>query len=311
MARTQRVRRARAASIPVMVATAVDVPPRVRLEMGHAHLQWVAAHEGIRLLHIKGVALDKRLSWPGREGTDADVLVPASDADGYVAALQRYGWVLGNDFKNNSSFEHAAALRHLDFGWADVHRYFPGFSTAPDKAFDRLWRDHGQIFIAGRLCAVPSLPAQALVLLLHAGRSPGAANAKQDVERSWDSADEDLRHDVLALVEELDAHVGFASAVGDLDAYHDRPDYELWRVASRGGSRLEEWRARIKAAPTRRAALTVVLRAPLVNVEHLAMVRSRPPTRREIVMEFFARLGRAVRDEWRTRRRRRQVREAG
>jgi hypothetical protein len=294
-----------------MVATAADVPPRIRLEMGHAHLQWVADDAGLRLLHIKGVALDERLRWAGRQGTDADVIVPASDADAYVNALQRHGWVLGNAFENNSSFEHAAALRHVDFGWADVHRYFPGFAKDPDAVFDRLWDDHLTIELAGRWCAVPSLPAQRLVLILHAARSPGSGHSSHDIVASWDAADAEMRGEIEQLVEELDAHVGFAAAMGELAAYRDRPDYELWRVASQGGTRLEEWRARIKAAPTRRAAWTLVLRAPLVNVEHLTMVLWRRPSRREILSEFFARPGRAIRDELRTRRRRRRHRATG
>ena len=272
--------------------------------MGHAHLQWVGDHERIRVLHIKGVALDQRLQWPGRQGTDADILVPAIDAGAYLAAIQRYGWTLANAFENNSSFQHAAALRHTSYGWADVHRYFPGFAGDPDVVFDRLWRDHTTIELAGRPCAVPSLPAQRLVLVLHAGRSPNSDHSHQDIEASWGAADSDMRQEIQQLVEELDAHVGFAAATGGLDAYRDRPDYELWRVASRGGTRLEEWRARIKAAPNRRAALTLILRVPLVNTEHLEMVLWRRPTRREVVKEFFARPVRALRDELLTRQRR-------
>jgi hypothetical protein len=157
--------------------------------------------------------------------------------------------------------------------------------------------------LAGRPCAVPSLPAQVLVLILHAGRSPSSGHSHRDIEASWGAADPELRREIQRLLEELDAHLGFAAAMGGLDGYRERRDYELWRVASEGGTRLDEWRARIKAAPTRRAALTLVLRAPLVNVEHLAMVLSRPPTRWEILREFFARPGRAVQDEWRSRRR--------
>lgn len=289
-----------------MVAIAADVPPRIRLEMGHAHLQWIADHEGVRLLHIKGVALDERLRWPGRQGTDADVLVSANDADAYVTALQRHGWVLGNAFQNNSSFEHAAALRHTDFGWADVHRYFPGFARDPDAVFDRLWRDHETIELAARSCAVPSLPAQILVLVLHAARSPGTGHSHQDLEASWEVADAEMRSAVRQLVDELDAQVGFAAALGGLEAYRDRPEYELWRVASQGGSRLDEWRARIRAAPDKRSKLSLVLRAPMVNTEHLAMVLWRQPTRLEIVREFFARPYRGVVDEVRTRAARRR-----
>ena len=64
-------------------------------------------------------------------------------------------------------------------------------------------------------------------------------------------------------------------------------DYRLWKVVSQGGSRSEEWWARVRAAPNLGAALQVAARAPLVNVDHLAHRLGRRPTRREIVVEFF------------------------
>jgi hypothetical protein len=96
--------------------------------------------------------------------------------------------------------------------------------------------------------------------------------------------------------------VGFAAGVGGLDVYGDRRDHDLWQVVSSGGTRVEEWRARIKAARSRRAALTLALRAPLVNTEHLAMVFGRPPSSREVAVEFFARPVRGVREQLSNRR---------
>jgi hypothetical protein len=287
-----------------MAATTHDVPTRVRIEMAHAHLQWVATAENVPLLHIKGAALDDRIRFPGREGSDADILVRASEADRYLVALQRYGWLLASHFRNGSSFEHAATLRHQELGWADVHRYNPGFALPPDEAFDVLWADRQSITLAGRRCDVPSLPAQALVLMLHAARSPQSGRAESDLQYAWRAADPELRADVTQLVERLDAHVGFAAATGHLDHFRSHPHYRLWKVASEGGTRLEEWWARFRAAPSIPDAIMLIVRVPLVNREHLAMVLWRAPTRSELVREFFARPLRAIRDEgaaWRRR----------
>ncbi|MDQ6897119.1 MAG: 2-nitropropane dioxygenase, partial [Actinomycetota bacterium] len=207
-------------------------------------------------------------------------------------------WSLASNFRNSSAFEHAATLRHIEFGWADVHRSFPGLGGDPDVAFHRLWADRGERQIGGFACAVPSLPAQTLVVLLHAARSPGA-RAGLDIATVWDAAPPQRRAEVHSLVEQIGAEVGFAAAVGDLDVYRGHPDYPLWRVASHGGTRMEEWWARIRAAPTRRAALLLVLRAPLVNVEHLEMSLWRRPTRREVAVEFFARPARGIAEELR------------
>lgn len=272
-----------------MTAQAGQVPLQARIRIGHANLQWVAEAHGIRMLHIKGAALDERISWPGRSGSDVDVLVPAADADRMVEALRATGWRLANSFRYSSAFEHAATLRHDELGWADVHRYFPGINRDADEAFDVLWADRGSTTLGGFGCAVPSLPAQILVLVLHAARSPGSGHAPMDIASSWGAADAETTRAVRELVLDLEAEVGFAAGVGGLDAFRDRRDYDLWRVVSQGGTRIAEWRARVKAAPNRRRAVALLLRAPVVNTEHLAMVLDRPPTRREVVIEFFAR----------------------
>ncbi len=247
------------------------------------------------------------MRYPGREGTDADVLVPAAHADRLVTALVAAGWTVATSFRNGSAFEHAATLRHVQFGWADIHREFPGLGSDPHTSFTQLWADRHERDIAGLSCAVPSPPAQALILLLHAARSPGG-RAQLDVNTVWRKATESQRAAIVDLVQRLDAGLGFAAAVGGLEAYRGHPEYALWRVASRGGTRIEEWWARIRAAPTWREALVLVLRAPLVNVDHLQMTLWRRPTRREIAREFFARPARGLTEELRAARARRTAR---
>jgi hypothetical protein len=96
----------------------------------------------------------------------------------------------------------------------------------------------------------------------------------------------------------LGARLGFDAAFGRLDVHRGEPEYLLWKVASQGGTRAEEWRARIRAASGPWAKLRLIGRVPLVNVEHLTDLWGRPPTRREVVREFFARPARAVRQGW-------------
>ena len=88
--------------------------------------------------------------------------------------------------------------------------------------------------------------------------------------------------------------MAFAAATGELDRFRDRRDYDLWRVTIQGGTRFEEWWARIKAAPSIGEAARVALRAPLVNTDHMAALLGRPPTRPEIVREFAARPARGI-----------------
>ncbi|MEW1954963.1 nucleotidyltransferase family protein [Terrabacter sp. NPDC080008] len=267
---------------------AVVVPLEVRIGFAHACIQAIADRNGLDLLHVKGAALDPTLV-PGRSYSDADVLARPRDIRLLLAELQRHGWELINSFAYGSSFEHAATLRHQDFGLLDLHRTYPGAGPTPEVAFETLWRERATTPLGGIPCAVPSRDAQAALLLLHAARAGGDAKAAHDVDSVWTSAGGAQRDRILAWVDRLDAHVPFSVITGTLDEHRDDPAYDLWRVAARGGTRLEEWQARVRAARGLRAKLAVVSRSALVNVEHLTIVRGRPVTRREIVGEFFGR----------------------
>jgi hypothetical protein len=286
------------------VRVTTTIPAAVRLRLGHAAVQVVAERIGADVLHIKGESLDPSVRRSGRSASDVDILVDPDHVIDLVVALRAAGWELLSDFPSSSAFEHSATLRHPAWGYLDVHRSFPGFTVRPETAFNVLWSAQHEWLAAGRPCSVPAPTAQRLVLLLHAARSRGSHRGRQDIAHVWTEAPDDERTAVEALARRLGAEVGLAAATGRLDEWRDHPDHDLWKVASAGGTRIDEWRARVKAAPTTRGKLRLVGRAALVNVEHLAMVRGRQPTRREVVAEFFARPARGMREEL-TRRRRR------
>jgi hypothetical protein len=272
------------------------VPLDVRIGFAHAAVQWLADAQGADILHVKGAALDPTLR-PGRMYSDADVLVRPAHVAPLLSELQRHGWVLISSFAFGSSFEHSATLRHPDFGLLDLHRIYPGIGPTPEAAFDALWAEHLVTNLGGVACPVPSRGAQAALLLLHAARGGSDRKAALDIDSVWMSADDRLRADVLTWVDRLDAGLGFSVITGTLDEHADDPAYDLWRVAARGGTRFEEWRARVRAARGLRAKAGVVGRSMLVNVEHLTIVRGRPVTRREVVIEFFGRPLRGVREQ--------------
>ncbi|WP_323100576.1 nucleotidyltransferase family protein [Intrasporangium sp. YIM S08009] len=282
-------------------APIVDIPHEVRIAFAHAAAQQLVDRLGARAVHVKGAALDPSLV-PGRSYSDADVLVHPSDVPAVLSALRDHGWDLINTFAYASSFEHSATFRHEDFGLLDVHRLFPGTGPSPEAAFETLWSERQTISLGGRPCAVPSRPAQACLLLLHAARAGNDAKAARDIDCVWTSATDAERAGILEWVDRLDAQVAFSVITGTLDDHAADPAYDLWRVAARGGTRVEEWRARIRAARGLRAKLTLVGRSVLVNVEHLSIVRGAPLTRREVVAEFFARPVRGAREQLHRRR---------
>lgn len=289
-----------------MTTGSVDVPSRVRLSLAHAAVQFLADQHSVDVLHVKGLALDPSQVWSGRTSSDADVLVRPAHVARLLDVLKGHGWRVVNTFENASAFEHSATLWHDQWEFLDLHRAFPGIDRDPARSFELLWRDRAQRVIATVACPVPSVPAQGLLLLLHAARSAGNARAGRDVEQVWRGATAERRDEILRLVDELGAHVAFSVILGELEQHRGAPEYALWKVWSVGGTRLEEWRARVKAAPTLRRKVTVALRSVLVNVEHLELVRHRPVTRGEVLAEFFARPYRGVREELRRRRPRRE-----
>ena len=274
--------------------------------MAHAAVQALANEQGVDILHIKGVALEPALAFPGRSSTDADVLCRPAHVERLLLAMRESGWSLLNTFQKSSAFEHSATLHHPTWGWLDLHRRYPGLGQAPATAFDTLWATHGVATIAGVPCAVPPPSDQAVLLLLHAARSPGEPKARADVAHVWSGATPESREAILSSVDRLGAGLAFAVILGTLDDHRDDPEYSLWRIASAGGTRLDEWRARVRAARGLRAKTRVVARSILVNDEHLALT-GRPTGPTDLVAEFFARPIRGVKEQYavvRSRRRR-------
>ncbi|WOP17199.1 2-nitropropane dioxygenase [Raineyella sp. LH-20] len=276
-----------------------EPPLAAVVQLGHAAVQRVADLAGIEVLHLKGYAIDPSLVRPGRAGTDVDVLVRPSQVSGFLRRLEDAGWQRVIGFRAGSPFGHAATLHHPCWGYVDVHRFFPGIGLDPAAAFELLWGRRQVRRIGGVDCVVPDLVGQTLVLVLNAARSGPGQRLKGDLQVAWEQATAARRVEVEALVKALDAEVAFAAATGRLEAYRDRREYWLWKVMSCGGTRLEEWRARIIAAPSRRDRLRLVLSAPLVNVEHLTVLWGRRPTRWEIAREFVLRPMRGIAEQTR------------
>lgn len=281
-----------------MNGSEVNVPRAVRLRFGHAAIQLVADSIGVDLLHIKGAAVDPSLRPGGYAGNDVDVLVRPAHVRALDVAMRRHGWRLYSTFEWGSPFGHAQTYMHDAWGFIDIHRFFPGIRLSPDRAFERLWGDSYSIRIAGFGCRVPSVPAQAVLLVLNAARS--RTRAMSDVQVAWEEATPERRLEMRALVADLDAPVAFAAANGELERYRGERDFDLWRIASRGGSRSAEWWARVRAAPNLVAAARIVLRAPMVNVDHLSHRLGRPPTWGDILVEFFRRPAHALSEAWRS-----------
>lgn len=275
---------------------APQVPTSVRVELAHAAVCRLARFADIDALVLKGPAMDVTVAPPGRPSSDVDLLVRPSQLPRWVHLLTQHGWRAMDRFETSSSFEHSQTFHHDVWGPVDVHRFVPGVGVEPEHAFDVLWERRQVATLAAHPCPVLDPAAQALVLCLHAARSFGDAKAARDLDHAWHQATPERQQEIQAWVDALQAHVAWAAVVGNLDDYRDHPAYRLWLVASRGGTRAQEWRARVAVAPTLRAKVRVTARAFVVNTDHLAILLRRRPTRIEVVRAFFGRGWRLLAD---------------
>lgn len=272
----------------------VDVPLAVRLHLGRAAVQTLADASGIDLLHIKGDAVDPAVRPTANTGSDIDILVRPDQVDAMDHALRDHGWRLYTTFANGSPFGHAQTYLHPLWGYLDLHRRFPGIRLDPAHAFARLWEARTSLDFGGIPCPVPSVPAQAAILILNAAR--GRAGAAHDLRWLWMDASTETRSAIESEIDALDARLAWDAAVGDIERHRGDREYRLWRAVSRGGTRAEEWWGRVLAQPTLRARAAMIARLPLVNLQHLAHRLGRAPTWRQIIVEFFARPLRGIRE---------------
>lgn len=270
------------------------VPPGVRIRFGHAAVQVVADQVGADVLHIKGPAADPDLRGSGG-GSDADVLVRPEHVERLLAAMESAGWRRRGRFETGSPFGHALAEWHPHFGYADVHRFFPGMG-APHESFEVLWSTRQTRGLAGIECCVPDRTGQVLVHVLNGVRGHHMRLTDDLLDALVPS-----RAVFAELVERTGSAIAVDAALGQLERHRGRREYALWKVTSEGGTRVQEWAARIRAAPTLRAKARLVVLAPLVNTDHLATMLGHEPSRAEVAREFVARPARGVAQEWRAR----------
>lgn len=278
----------------------VDVVPRsVRTRFAHAAIQLIANEVAADLLHIKGAATDLDLRSNPAGGTDADILVRPEHVERLLEAMWRNGWTLYSTFEWGSPFGHALTAAHPHWGFADIHRFFPGLGDSRGSAFDELWSARQTRDLSGVACAVPDRSGQLLIYVLNRVRNRFAWFDDDGLTELVGSPE--ARADFDALVERTGSSLAVDTAVGNLERHRGERGYALWKVTSQGGTRLEEWIARVRAAPDLRARMRLVAMAPLVNTDHLRTRLGHVPSRQEVVREFFDRQARGIRQEWRIR----------
>jgi len=279
-----------AALKPEPVTTTIPLGARVHL--AHAAVQRIAELDGVSLLHLKGPAVLPGLRREGRLSTDVDVLVRPGDFERFEQALAARGWAPASHLETGSAFAHAANWWHPDWGYVDVHAFWPGPTVSPEAVYAAFSEESFDQPIAHFPCPVPGRTAQILVLLLHTAR--GTSDA--DLELAWHAQSEEQQRDVTELGVRLGAQVAIAAALGGLEAYRGDSSFELWRFYRQGGGRLDEWVARYRAAGTRLERVRVLRAASRVNRDHLRFELGHPPSRSELRRAQLSRIGKLAQE---------------
>ena len=276
------------------------LPSFARVHLAHAVVQRVAEDAGVSLLHLKGPALLPGLRRAGRPSSDVDVLVRPGQFEALERELEGHGWTPYSHLDSGSAFGHAANWFHPWWGYADLHASWPGPTVSPEQTFTAFGEDGFDQLIAHVACPVPSRTAQILVLLLHGARSA----SDDELELAWHQQSQEQRDAVVALADRLGARVALAAALGDLDGHRGDSSHDLWQFYRDGGGRVDEWRARYRAAATPADRRRVLASALRVNRDYLRIQLRRPPTRVDVLRAQLVRVATLVRESGRIAARR-------
>lgn len=168
--------------VPVVSSHALRFPHAAAVELAHPLVAHAAALSRTRALVIKGPVSALYGLRPERLSADVDVLVERAGLDDLCAMLMERGWhaPVQRDVPR-VLVEHSRTFIHDEWPCAiDVHHYFPGFFADPDEAFEALWASRRTVTLAHRPVVVPGRPGMAVLMALHAMRTP--AESLNDAE---------------------------------------------------------------------------------------------------------------------------------
>ena len=223
----------------------VRAPREERLLLGAAAAQWCADSIGVRVLHIKGFTVQEFV--PGRAYCDVDVWVDPSREVDYLACLEQAGFELGYSRVQRGFESHATDVLAQAFGVKiDVHVEFPGIDVPAQEAFESLWRERRSQTVAGHQLACPGRVDNALIIALHAARTPAGSGHVREATTTWHALTQSEQADLAARAHALRAESVLGLSVPTFAAALDPRDVEYFETIRSGKSRTQVWVARIR-----------------------------------------------------------------
>jgi Uncharacterised nucleotidyltransferase len=184
--------------------------------------------EGIRAVLLKGPVTAQWLysDQAPRSYTDVDLLVPPHEFPRAVETLEEIGYRNYAEARDTFEGAHAVPLRleepsgadgsQLPAGLSiDLHWSFDGIGTADEAFWNVIAGDAERMLVSGREVEVPSEPARALLLALHAGTfADSFRQPLADLDLALQRLPDDTWRAALRLAERLDAVPRFTAGLG-------------------------------------------------------------------------------------------------
>jgi len=174
--------------------------------LAHSLVARAATDSGVRALSIKGgFAADFGLR-DRRSSADADILIDPNNIERLCDQLGDRGWHTRAG-RLPPTFIDLHSVTLINDRWPcdlDIHRYFPGFFAPPEVVFELLWEGRVVHRETGIEVLTPSRAGMAVVVALHAARTPYLDKSRRDLETVRDAVSLDFTRaetaDFLAIV---------------------------------------------------------------------------------------------------------------
>lgn len=167
--------------------------------LAHSLVSFVAADAGVRALSIKGAFAAEYGLRESRSSADADVMIEPSEVSRLRRALEVRGWHTRAG-RMPPTFIDLHSVTLINDSWPcdlDLHRFFPGFFADADQVFELLWRNRDAHRAGGSVVLTPSRAGMAVIVALHAARTPHLERSRRDLVSVRQALEEKFTEDEL------------------------------------------------------------------------------------------------------------------
>jgi hypothetical protein len=167
------------------VTDSVAIGLHESVPLAHALVAHVSRAHAIRCLFVKGPSCAiQGLREASIISADVDAWVDPREVPQLISLLSERGWVERPKSPLDNFYPvHSRTLYHPKWPCdIDIHSRFPGMDGDPETVFSTIWERGTSLELAHQRIQVPRAPDHALILALHALRTPWNARGQREIE---------------------------------------------------------------------------------------------------------------------------------